>query len=207
LYQREKFEYENNQTQEYNTTIITSMINSFAFFIAHTKENAQQYKNTRQYKREIDYILTHQSYKHTSQSRQSLQKKRDAFLLESNTPPLYLIDNMKKLSALLENPIKIQRNINQNKDISYNIAPAVRYIDFAEYLRMFNNHKVLFFSATRPEYTRFLNIDTLQQRIPITHEENNNRIISLIQKTTGSIFVVSHNTEKSKKLFASLHEQ
>jgi hypothetical protein len=59
-------------------------------------------------------------------------------LLEENKKiPQYLIEIMNKLSNIFQNPLKIQRNINQNKEISYNISPAVRYIDFAEYLKMF----------------------------------------------------------------------
>jgi hypothetical protein len=91
---------------------------------------------------------------------------------------------MNKLSNLFQSPLKVQRNINQNKDIYYNISPAVRYIDFAEYLKMFGDHKVLFFSPSRSEYTKFLPSKTLQKKIPITYEENIDRTLSLIKNTT-----------------------
>jgi hypothetical protein len=81
---------------------------------------------------------------------------REILLKENNTTPQYLIDSMNKLSSFFQNPLKVQRNINQNKDVYYNISPAVRYIDFTEYLKMFGDHKVLFFSPSRSEYTSFL---------------------------------------------------
>ena len=81
---------------------------------------------------------------------------RELLVNEYSSIPQYLIDSMNKLSNLFQNPLKVQRNINQNKDVYYNISPAVRYIDFAEYLRMFGDHKVLFFSPSRSEYTSFL---------------------------------------------------
>gem|GEM_PF-5320824 len=66
------------------------------------------------------------------------------------------MEAMSKLSNLFQNPLKIQRNVNQNKDVYYSFTPAVRYIDFAEYLKMFGDHKVLFFSPNRNEYQTFL---------------------------------------------------
>jgi hypothetical protein len=132
---------------------------------------------------------------------------REKLNTENSTVPQYLSDSMNKISSLLQNPLKVQRNINQNKDVYYNIAPSVRYIDFAEYLKMFGDHKLFFFSPSRSEYTTFLPSDITQKKTPITYEENLERTLLLIQKTEGSIFIVSHNSEKSKKLFAALHER
>lgn len=225
LYQREKYEYEiqqlvrdpednesnsNDHNWErnlwyYETT--KTIINSLTFFITHfIKESEKKYHNLKQYKREIDYLLNHQSYINTAQSREAIRELRTTLITESTTTPQYLIDTMNKLSNLFQNPLKIQRNINQNKDVYYNIAPSVRYIDFAEYLKMFGTHKVVFFSPTRPEYTTFLPTKNTQTQIPITYEENLDRTLSLIKKTEWSIFIVSHNSDKSKKLFAALHE-
>ena len=108
---------------------------------------------------------------------------RELLLKENNTIPQYLIDSMNKLSTLFQNPLKVQRNINQNKDVYYNISPAVRYIDFAEYLKMFGDHKVLFFSPSRSEYTSFLPTQ-IQSLLPITYEEQPEKIISLLQQTS-----------------------
>jgi hypothetical protein len=108
---------------------------------------------------------------------------RELLLKENNTIPQYLIDSMNKLSTLFQNPLKVQRNINQNKDVYYNISPAVRYIDFAEYLKMFGDHKVLFFSPSRSEYTSFLPSQK-QSLLPITYEEQPEKIISLIKQTS-----------------------
>ena len=112
---------------------------------------------------------------------------------------------MNKLSNFFQNPLKIQRNINQNKDVYYTISPAVRYIDFAEYLKMFGDHKVLFFSPARSEYTTFLPSENTK-KIPIIYEENIEKILTTITNSTGSVFIISHNSEKSKKIFAALHE-
>jgi hypothetical protein len=207
LYQREKYEYELKQLTNYDLERVTSIINSLVFFIAHfTKESEKQYHSFKQYKREIDYLLNHQSYKHTAESWSAIWESREDLLWYSDNIPQYLIDIMNKLSNLFQNPLKVQRNINQNKDIYYNISPAVRYIDFAEYLKMFGDHKVLFFSPSRSEYQKFLPWQTLQQKIPITYEENLDRTVSLIKNTTWSVFIISHNSEKSKKLFVALHE-
>ena len=207
LYQREKFEYE--QQQVINTTLwwtLQDIITSLSFFIAHfTKESEKQYHNFKQYKREIDYLLNHQSYKNTAQSRWVIRDMRETLLKKDSTTPQYLIDSMNKLSTLFQNPLKVQRNINQNKDVYYNISPAVRYIDFSEYLKMFGDHKVLFFSPSRSEYTSFLPTQT-QSLLPITYEEQPEKIISLVKQTSWSIFIVSHNSEKSKKIFSALHE-
>jgi len=206
LYQREKYEYELQQLITYNLEPITSIITSLSFFIAHfTKESEKQYHNFKQYKREIDYLLNHQSYKNTAQSRWIIRDMRENLLKEDSTIPQYLIDSMNKLSTLFQNPLKVQRNINQNKDVYYTISPAVRYIDFAEYLKMFGDHKVLFFSPSRSEYTSFLPSQK-QSSLPITYEEQPEKIISLVQQTSWSIFIVSHNSEKSKKIFSALHE-
>jgi hypothetical protein len=102
---------------------------------------------------------------------------RELLIKENNTIPQYLIDSMDKLSTLFQNPLKVQRNINQNKDIYYNISPAVRYIDFAEYLKMFGDHKVLFFSPSRPEYISFLPSQIQSSLLPIAYEEQPEKII------------------------------
>jgi hypothetical protein len=70
---------------------------------------------------------------------------------------------------------------------------------------MFGDHKVLFFSPSRSEYTSFLP-SQVQSWLPITYEEQPEKIISLIKQTSWSIFIVSHNSEKSKKIFSALHE-
>lgn len=209
LSQREKFEYESQQID--TTTLwyydtIKAIINWLTFFIAHfSKESEKFYDNMRQYKREIDYLLNHQSYKHTAESRSSLREQRNNFLKENTNIPSYVTDIMNKLSNFFQNPLKIQRNINQNKDVYYTIAPAVRYIDFAEYLKMFGDHKVLFFSPARSEYTTFLPSQK-STHLPITYEENIEKILTTITNSSGSIFIISHNSEKSKKIFAALHE-
>lgn len=165
------------------------------------------YKNLKQYKREIDYLLNHQSYTDTAESRSSVSEQRNDLLQDNNIIPQYLIDSMNKLSNFFQNPLKIQRNINQNKDTRYTIAPAVRYIDFAEYLRMFGDHKVYFFSPARSEYKKFLSQEE-SSKIPIIKESDIDKIITYISNhNEKSYFVISHQTEKSKKIFNLLHEQ
>lgn len=210
LYQREKFEYE---LQQINTTplwyydTIKNLITSLTFFIAYfAKESEQQYHKLKQNKREIDYLLQHQAYNNTANVRSHIWEQRNALLENSIQPPQYLIDSMNKLSNFFQNPLKIQRNINQNKDIYYMLAPAVRYIDFAEYLKMFEGHRVFFFSPARSEYQSFLPSNK-NTKLPTIYEDNTERTIQKIEALTWSIFIISHNTEKSKKLFALLHEQ
>jgi hypothetical protein len=97
--------------------------------------------------------------------------------------------------------------MSQNKDIRYTIAPAVRYIDFAEYLKMFEDHQVLFFSSDRPEYKKFLSQEE-SSKIPIIKESDIDKIITYIANNNEkSYFIISHQTEKSKKIFNLLHEQ
>ena len=235
LYQREKYKYETQQNplchleqseteskDLLSTTIkdpstrsgwqtiekIKTIINNLTFFIAHfTKDSEKQYNNLRQYKREIDYLLNHQSYINTAESRNNIRDLRNDLLQKKSNIPQYLIDSMNKLSILFQHPLKIQRNTNQNKDIRYSIAPAVRYIDFSEYLKMFGEHKVLFFSSDRSEYKKFLP-EKESLKIPIIKESDIERIITYITNhNEKSYFIISHQTEKSKKIFNLLHEQ
>lgn len=211
LYQREKYEYEIQQNpiiELWYYDNIKDIINWLSFFIAHfTKDNEKQYNNLKQYKREIDYLLNHQSYVNTAESWNSVREKRNNLLKQSGIIPQYLQDSMNKLSILFQNPIKIQRNMSQNKDIRYTIAPAVRYIDFAEYLKMFEDHQVLFFSSDRPEYKKFLSQEE-SSKIPIIKESDIDKIITYIANNNEkSYFIISHQTEKSKKIFNLLHEQ
>jgi hypothetical protein len=210
LYQREKYDYEikqKNTMTPWNYDTITTIINSLTFFIAHfTHDSEKQYRNLKQYKREIDYLLNHQSYTNTAESWNSLREIRNNLLRKSKNIPKYLQDNMNKLSIFFQNPLKIQRNINQNKDTRYTIAPAVRYIDFAEYLKMFGDHKVLFFSPARSEYKTFIGKNTPSHTITIKREDRQEQIITLLKSTSWSTFIICHNTEKSKKIFNDLHE-
>lgn len=210
LYQREKYEYEILQLKDLKKEYyekVKNIINNLTFFIAHfTKDNEKYYQNFKQYKRELDYILDNKLFNNTSQSRTTIQWLRELIKEDEVNLPQYLIDIMNKVWELFQNPVKIQRNINQNKDIYYNISPAVRYIDFTEYLKMFDNQKVLFFSPSRSEYTKFLKMKKNEEKIAITYEENIDKTLSIIKKTNWSIFIISHNSEKSKKLFTKLHE-
>ena len=132
--------------------------------------------------------------------RKSVQELKERLQTENIVLPKYLSDIMKKINDLMDNPLKIQRNINQNKIVYYTVSAAVRYIDFAEYLRMFWNHKVFFFSPARNEYQKFLE-NTGTTDIQITKEENLEKTLHNISNTRWSVFVISHNADRSKKLF------
>ena len=209
LYQREKFEYIDKQDTKskypWKSEIIETILSSLSFFIAHfSKESEKQYKKTKQYKREINYIIDEIWYKESVSSRKEIQILRNKLQEFGDEIPKYIGDLMWKIETLFHNPLKIQRNINQNKDISYSISPAVRYIDFAEYLRMFGNHKLMFFSPHRPEYKEFAT-KIQSKKITTQRKDNIEEINTLCKWSEWSVFIICHNTDKSKKIFNLLH--
>lgn len=210
LYQREKFNYEiqqNNTADQEKKEIISSIITSLSFFTAHfTKDSELYYKKERKDRWEISYIINEPLYTDSMLSWEHLQTLRNQLKEEIETPK-YLQSVMEKFLTLLSNPVKIKRNMGyNNKDISYNISPWVRYIDFAEYLKLFEEHKVFFFSPQRTEYKEFL--PKTEKKLPsIQWNDDFKKIEALCKESTWSIFIVSHNTEKSKQIFTLLHQQ
>ena len=97
--------------------------------------------------------------------------------------------------------------VSNTKDISYTIAPSVRYIDFAEYLKLFGDQKLFFFSSVRSEYNYRLPAEKKEQKVNVFEMDNITHIADKLKNLSGSTFVISHNSEKSKKLFQLLHEQ
>lgn len=96
--------------------------------------------------------------------------------------------------------------VSNNKDISYTIAPSVRYIDFAEYLKLFGNQKLYFFSPSRKEYNHRLP-NQHKDKVTIQESDTIPKVMQILQNSKGSSFIISHNSEKSKKLFQELHNQ
>ncbi len=209
LYQREKFHYIYNQEIEKDIAItreIEEIINSLTFFIAHFgSESELKYRQLKQYKRETNYIINDISYNSSMSSWLSLWELWIKLSEKKIIIPVWLNDLMKKTQVFFENPLKIQRMTNQNKDIWYTISPSVRYIDFAEYLKMFGDHKTFFFSPARAEYKRFIE-GNKKKSITVTYEDNIEKILELTQNIPWSIFIISHNSEKSKKIFTLLHD-
>ena len=90
---------------------------------------------------------------------------------------------IKKIDQLFHNPLIIRRMVSNNKDISYTIAPSVRYIDFTEYLKLFGNQKLYFFSPSRKEYNHRL---PPQHKNKVTIQESDNipKVMQQLQNST-----------------------
>ena len=112
-----------------------------------------------------------------------------------------------KIDTLFNNPLALRRMISNTKDVSYTLAPSVRYIDFSEYLKMFGDQKLFFFSSSRSEYKYRLPIQEDTKKPQILEIDNITHIADKLKDLSGSTFIISHNSEKSKKLFQLLHEK
>ena len=154
---------------------------------------------------EIDYFAEHQQYLKTNGLRNTIKQEWESYT--QNYQNHKQLDSLiTKIDQLLHNPLIVRRMVSNNKDISYTIAPSVRYIDFAEYLKLFGDQKLYFFSPSRKEYNHRL---PPQHKNKVTIQESDNipKVMQQLQNNKWSTFVISHNSEKSKKLFQELHNQ
>ena len=205
IFQREKTQYIlTQQASENEQTAFNQLVNYRQLFLGYFGIESEKYLE-HLWKIEIDYFAEHTQYTKTNGLRATI---KDEWQNYTNTYQTHtqLDALIKKIDQLLHNPLIIRRMVSNNKDISYTIAPSVRYIDFTEYLKLFGNQKLYFFSPSRKEYNHRL---PPQHKNKVTIQESDNipKVMQQLQNSTWSTFVISHNSEKSKKLFQELHNQ
>lgn len=205
LSQREKVWYtlQQEKTPE-EQKIFEELIKYRELFIAYFWIESDRYLNGIN-KIEINYIIHHEAYKKSLWIRNTIISEWKLYTINYGDIPL-LSTMIKKIHGLFHNPIIIRRVVSHTNDVSYTLAPSVRYIDFAEYLKLFGNQKLFFFSSSRSEYKIRLPAKIQENNITIQNTDNINNILSIIKEKSGSLFIISHNSEKSKKLFQAIHE-
>ena len=205
IFQREKTQYIlTQQASENEQTAFNQLVNYRQLFLGYFGIESEKYLE-HLWKMEIDYFAEHTQYTKTNGLRATI---KDEWQNYTNTYQTHtqLDALIKKIDQLLHNPLIIRRMVSNNKYITYTIAPSVRYIDFTEYLKLFGNQKLYFFSPSRKEYNHRL---PPQHKNKVTIQESDNipKVMQQLQNSTWSTFVISHNSEKSKKLFQELHNQ
>ncbi len=204
LSQREKVHYmiqqEKDETQQ---EVFWQFLSYRELLIGYFGIESEKYLWSLQ-KLEVDYFAQNKHYSKTNGIRTTIKDERKNYhnTYEDHPQLNHLIT---KLDHLFNNPLIIRRMTNNTKDISYTIAPSVRYIDFAEYLKLFGDQQLSFFSSTRSEYNHRLPADTQRKTPQIFEIDNIEKIKDTLTTLSGSSFVISHNGEKSKKLFHLLH--
>ncbi len=124
----------------------------------------------------------------------------------------YLDKTMEKMNKLLFQESLIQYNQSMGKSAYYTLTPLHKYIDFSEYNDLFGRHKYCFLSTHRAEYesltegkesvsriNKDISIKSLQSIQDIERE--------IITAWSKNIFIISHNGEKSKQIFAHIRKQ
>lgn len=203
LFLREKTLYQLIQEDDHiQQESFTQLFSYRELFIGYFGIESEKYLEQLQ-KLEIDHLPTHRAYTKSYGIRKNFVAERTQYS-QQYTAPKPLTTLIKKLYKLFEHPILVRRQVSNNKDIDYIIAPSVRYIDFSEYLSFFWDQKLFFFSSSRNEY---------QQRLPpvisnkphIITIENTDQLLKTLEPYNKSAFIISHHSEKSKKLFHALH--
>lgn len=155
-------------------------------------------------KRDFDYLPHHQHYKKSLELLKSLMKDRNQYSIHY-TLHIEINQLLERLQSLLQNPLVIYRHSSTANESSYSISPSVKYIDFSEYLKLFGNQKLFFFSASRAEYKPRLTKTTTWKKEPtILQISENEQILEKISSLSGNTFIISHSAYKSKKLFHEL---
>ena len=203
--QREKTQYIlTQQASQDEQTAFNQLVDYRQLFLGYFGIESEKYLE-HLWKIEIDYFAEYTQYTKTNGLRATI---KDEWQNYTNTYQNHTqLDTLiKKIDQLFHNPLIIRRMVSNNKDISYTIAPSVRYIDFAEYLKLFGNQKLYFFSPSRKEYNHRL---PPQHKDKVTIQESDTipKVMQILQNSKGSSFIISHNSEKSKKLFQELHNQ
>ncbi len=119
----------------------------------------------------------------------------------------YLDKMMEKMNRLLYQESIIQYSESTGKGSYYTLTPVHKYIDFSEYNDLFAKHIYCFLSTNRPEYTTIkegirhkdISIQSLQS---ISDIEKN-----IINSSWKNVFIISHNSEKTKQIFASIRQK
>lgn len=203
--QREKTQYIlTQQASQDEQTAFNQLVDYRQLFLGYFGIESEKYLE-HLWKIEIDYFAEHTQYTKTNGLRITIKNEWQNY---TNTYQIHTqLDTLiKKIDQLLHNPLIIRRMVSNNKDISYTIAPSVRYIDFAEYLKLFGNQKLYFFSPSRKEYNHRLP-NQHKDKVTIQESDTIPKVMQQLQNSTWSTFVISHNSEKSKKLFQELHNQ
>ena len=205
IFQREKTQYIlTQQASENEQTAFNQLVNYRQLFLGYFGIESEKYLE-HLWKMEIDYFAEHTQYTKTNGLRATI---KDEWQNYTNTYQTHtqLDALIKKIDQLLHNPLITRRMVSNNKYITYTIAPSVRYIDFTEYMKLFGYQKLYFFSPSRKEYNHRL---PPQHKNKVTIQESDNipKVMQQLQNSTWSTFVISHNSEKSKKLFQELHNQ
>ena len=205
LFQREKVAYslqQSNNTKQQKA--FQQLLSYRELLIGYFGIESEKFLE-RLYKIEVDYFADNNNYNKTNGIRETITRERKAYqnTFETHEQLHTLIE---KIDNLFHNPLMIRRMVSNTKDISYTIAPSVRYIDFSEYLKLFGDQKLFFFSSTRPEYNYRLPVEENNNKPLIIDMDNITHIGEKLKTLSGSTFIISHNSEKSKKLFQLLHE-
>lgn len=203
IFQREKTQY--ILTQQGNNdeqAVFKQLVDYRQLFLGYFGIESEKYLE-HLWKSEIDYFAEHPNYNKTNGLRTTIKDEWEKYIQKYNNHT-QLDTLIKKIDQLFHNPLIIRRMVSNNKDISYTIAPSVRYIDFAEYLKLFGDQKLYFFSPSRKEYNHRLPPQP-KQKITIQELDSIPKVMQQLQSTSWSTFVISHNSEKSKKLFQELH--
>lgn len=206
LFQREKVSYtlqQTNNTQQQES--FQQLLSYRELLIGYFGIESEKYLE-RLYKVEVDHFATNNNYNKTNGMRETIMQERKIYQ-ETYERHEQLDTLVNKVDTFFHNPLMIRRMVSNTKDISYTIAPSVRYIDFSEYLKLFGEQKLFFFSSTRPEYNYRLPLQENNNKPHIIDLDNITLIGEKLRTLWGSTFIISHNSEKSKKLFQLLHEK
>ncbi len=126
-----------------------------------------------------------------------------------------ILSFLQKISEILNSNFKLQTKIFWQSWLYFTIQNEVSYVDFAEFLSVFNNRKICFFQTDWTDL-RLKNKDQTKQKKPEYLDLTSIvSIISYLSKNTKdqvsnsffenkNIFVVSNNKEMSKKLLFDL---
>lgn len=192
---------DNQQLQDFE-----ALINTRTMRLGYFGMEANWYLGTLQ-KSEIAYRPHNTDFKKSYWLRETLKQERKSYVksYKNNQDITWLIH---KINQLLNHPVTIHRHISQNWQIDYSIAPSVRYIDFSEYLEMFWAQKILFFSPKRKDYRTWITPLPDKNNWPIVLEKHTTKeTIQSIKSHEWSTFIISHNSQKSKKLFEELTQE